>query len=168
MTHELISPAAYARQRGVSRAAVHKALKRCRIPLAAGKLDPLVADTLWKARTDPEQARRALAQQRPEAAPAGDGADKALSWRERIDRARAMRDELQLAKERGEFFPKAEVLVTWQRRISEAKTRLLAIPNRVGARTSATALRDEVLAQVDAELYEALLDLSGTRGEPDA
>ena len=62
MPHELITQAEYARRRGVTQAAVCKAVKRCRIPVIEGKLDPLVADVLWKARTDPLQQHRALGQ----------------------------------------------------------------------------------------------------------
>ena len=101
----------------------------------------------------------------PAVDPAGDPA--ARTWRERLDKAAAQRAELALARERGEFFPKADVLSTWQRRFSDVRARLLAIPNKVGGRTSAKALRDEVLLAVEEEIYEALMDVSGTRGDGD-
>jgi hypothetical protein len=96
-TRELITPAEYARRRGVSRAAVSKAIKRCHIPLVGGKLDPLVADTLWSARTDPDQQARALGQNRhqaPEsAAPLPVGPE---DWRRRLEAAQAQKAELEL------------------------------------------------------------------------
>ena len=48
---ELISPAEYARRRGVSRAAVTYAVKSGRIRLIEGKLDPEVADIQWDKNT---------------------------------------------------------------------------------------------------------------------
>src|SRR6185369_12694287 len=90
----LITRAEYARRRGVTRAAVSKAILRCRIPLTDGRLDPLVADTLWTARTDPDQARRALGQQRPPAAGPDVSAKPDVpndNWRGRREKAEAQR-----------------------------------------------------------------------------
>lgn len=107
--HELVTQAEYARRRGVSKPAVCKAIKRCRIPLIDGKLDPLVADTLWQARTDPDQQARALGQQRKDhAQPAvgqGQGAivpDPGFStWRQRKEAAEARNAELDLQEREG-------------------------------------------------------------------
>lgn len=48
---ELITPAEYARRRGVSRAAVSIAVKAGRISTIDGKIDPTVADIQWEANT---------------------------------------------------------------------------------------------------------------------
>lgn len=50
---ELISQAEYARRRGVSRQAVHKAVRAGRLSLFRGKIDPEVADQQWAAKADP-------------------------------------------------------------------------------------------------------------------
>lgn len=50
----LLSQRAYARHRGVSEAAVRRAVKDKRItPSAGGKIDPIAADRQWNASTDP-------------------------------------------------------------------------------------------------------------------
>lgn len=41
----------WARSVGISRQSAHEAIKRCEIPVTAGKVDPLVATTLYRART---------------------------------------------------------------------------------------------------------------------
>lgn len=51
MAVELITQAEYARRRGVSEAAVSKAVKAGRITLIDGKIDPAVADVQWEANT---------------------------------------------------------------------------------------------------------------------
>lgn len=54
----LMTQAAYARRRGVSAVAVHKAIKRGRITLRPdGKIDSDVADREWAENSDPGQVR---------------------------------------------------------------------------------------------------------------
>jgi hypothetical protein len=130
--HELITPAEYARRRGVSRAAVTKAILRCRIPLVDGLLDPLVADTLWKARTDPEQQRRALAQQRPHESPANLDVPHD-NWRERHEKANALRAELELQVLRGKLGSLDEMNKLLSGLASAIVQRLMSIPDRISA-----------------------------------
>jgi hypothetical protein len=113
--HELIKPAEYARRRGVTRAAVSKAILRCRIPLTDGKLDPLVADTLWQARTDPDQQARALGQQAaknaaepPPPTPEGTRGDDYSAVRMRQARADARMAELALEEREGSLVKKED------------------------------------------------------------
>ena len=58
MMANLITQAEYARRRGVSRVAVHKAVTSGRISLIDGKIDPEVADIQWARNTDHDQAAR--------------------------------------------------------------------------------------------------------------
>ncbi len=51
MAAELITQAEYARRRGVSEAAVSKAVKAGRITLIGGRIDPVIADLQWEANT---------------------------------------------------------------------------------------------------------------------
>lgn len=51
MAVELITQAEYARRRGVSEAAVSKAVKAGRISLIDGRIDPVIADAQWEANT---------------------------------------------------------------------------------------------------------------------
>ena len=54
-----ISKRAYARRRGVSDTAVHKAIKSGRIiPEPDGSIDPVKADSAWDENTDPAQQRK--------------------------------------------------------------------------------------------------------------
>lgn len=115
--HELVTQAEYARRRGVSKPAVCKAIKRCRIPLIDGKLDPLVADTLWQARTDPDQQARALGQQRkdPGQPAAGQGQSVIVpetilsTSRQRREAAEARLAEMDLAEREGTLVRREEV-----------------------------------------------------------
>jgi len=100
-------------------------------------------------------------------APPGDsvGDPPARSWRERLDRANAQVRERELEVARGEHFSRAEVAATWRRAFSEFRTRMLAVPNAIGARTTPSPTRDKILEAVDEEIRAALLQLSGA-GEP--
>ena len=131
--HELVTPAEYARRRGVTRAAVSKAILRCRIPLINGLLDPLVAETLWKARTDPDQQRRALGQQKPtEAVPAKlDGLN--TNWREQRDKAEAEIAQIELAKLKGSLVPSAENAKSASSLASAILQQMMSIPDRISA-----------------------------------
>lgn len=57
----LVSPAEYARRRGVTRQAVYKAIRTGRLTAIDGKVDPAVADAQWDANTDPVAQQRAAA-----------------------------------------------------------------------------------------------------------
>ena len=121
--HELISPAEYARRRGVSAAAVSKAIKRCRIPLIDGKLDPLVASVLWQARTDLDQQNRAMGQNRKAAdqPPARESSSAFVadgdysSIRRRRELAEARNAELDLEERLGKLVNREEVEKTGRR-----------------------------------------------------
>ena len=158
---ELISQAEYARRRGVSEAAVSKAIKRCRIPLIDGKLDPLVAETLWKARTDPHQQRRAMQQGihvsggAANALPSGLDDDDAvqtsiggrIDWRERRDRAEAKLAELDLEQQIGSLI-KAEDAERKGRQIASALVQQLeAIPERIASELGVDAAHRSKLRQ---------------------
>ncbi len=110
-TRELITQAEYARRRGATPAAVCKAIKRCGIPLFDGKVDPLVADTLWKARTDPVQQRRALGQNARKGVVEGPAPvePEAKDWYARRLAAEARLAELQLQEREGSLVARAEV-----------------------------------------------------------
>jgi hypothetical protein len=131
--HELVTPAEYARRRGVTRAAVSKAILRCRIPLTDGLLDPLVAETLWKARTDPDQQRRALGQQKPvEAAPAKSEGPN-TNWREQRDKAEAEKAQIELARLKGDLVPREENDKSASSLASAILQQMMSIPDRISA-----------------------------------
>ncbi len=151
---ELISQAAYARRRGVSEAAVSKAIRRCGIPLIEGKIDPLVADTLWRERTDPDQQRRAMAQnlKRPEA-PEPPDPEPTHDWRKRRDRAEALRAEYELAELEGALVRKDDVEKAARRLASAIVLQLSSIPDRMAAEFGAD---DALRRKIRHRLQEAL------------
>lgn len=61
MPVELITQAEYARRRGVSEAAVSKAVKAGRISLINGRIDPTIADVQWEANTRKAVGRGGIA-----------------------------------------------------------------------------------------------------------
>lgn len=144
---ELISPAEYARRRGVSRAAVTKAIRTGRITLIGDKLDPHVADVQWQRNTHPSQAiRKALAQahvRTPAAAapaspapPAPGGAerdDSYLDGRRREQLARAALAELELAEKHGRLVNAEQLRPAYQQMIVSFRTELLALPGKIKA-----------------------------------
>lgn len=134
MARELIKPAEYARRRGVSKAAVSFAIKRCDIPLVDGKLDPLVADTLWKARTDPLQQQRAMgANLRQRQSDARSTPDDDQNWRARRERAEAQIAEIELERLAGKLIEVEPAQREWSRRQSALIAGLQAIPDRIAA-----------------------------------
>lgn len=104
------SGADLARELGISRVAVHKAEKSGRISRTAeGKFDLEAAAIQYRLHTNPEQSRRALAQQ-------GQGAAAAISdplsisdYRIRKERAEAQRAEIETARLVGSVATKVDL-----------------------------------------------------------
>jgi phage terminase Nu1 subunit (DNA packaging protein) len=85
--------------------------------------------------------------------------------KERLTLAQAERAEVALARDRGELLSADEVRAEWLSVVADLKARLLALPNRVAART---ALDVTATAALDAELRAALSDLADAGAtEPD-
>lgn len=159
--HALVTVAEYAGRRGVTRAAVYKAILRCRIPTVDGKLDPLVADTLWTARTDPDQQKRSLGQKKEARGqpPAGEGATPSndWTWRNRLEAAQARRAELELMKFAGELGSLSEIDRIYGVRLAGIKVQLDALPARAAAAFGVDdAHRRKVLQWLRDELAQIL------------
>lgn len=142
----MLSPAEYAKRRGVTREAVRQAAKAGRITLVKGKVDPARADREWTERSHPGghggQNRGKRQPRRPEAGPIGglEGGEAGAtfaSMRARREGAQAELAELELARKRGEVAPLAEIraaVFTLNRR---ARDMLLALPDRLAPRLTA-------------------------------
>ena len=132
----VVSQAAFARHRGVSRQAVARAIAEGRIhALADGRIDVAIADRAWDANTDPARAA-------PPALPAGvvhprppdesaDGAPSDISYAN----ARAMHEyfkaqlaELELRVRRSELAPVAELQDAEFKVARAVRDRLLTLP----------------------------------------
>lgn len=132
---EMISVSEYARRRGVSRQTAHKAVRRCAIPLTNGLLDPLVADVLWKARTDPLQQQRSLGQNLRRMVPGADGEGPVEDndFRRRREAAEAKIAEINLAERERTLCNAAEAQRVFNRFLSALKAQMDAIPDRISA-----------------------------------
>lgn len=112
----LISPAEYARRRGVSREAVSKAIDKGRISTIAGNngrkmIDPEVADIQWAKNTDTAQAARANSPKAAAAPPSRDEPQGTAYWlaHTRREIAAANREEILEKKLRGDLVDRARV-----------------------------------------------------------
>lgn len=86
--------------------------------------------------------------------------------RARLTKAQADHKEIELAKARGEVIPAVDVAKTWGDMVIAAKARLTSIPKSVAPQVHAADDTAEVTRILDAQIAEALDELSGS-GIPD-
>lgn len=138
-----------ARELNVTRQAVHKAEKAGRISrTAGGKFDLDAAAIQYRLHTNPEQQRRALAQQ-------GQGATTAIitplgmdDWRIREQRANAERAEIELAKLKGTLVNKADLLAEMRRIAYAIGSAMDQISDRIAAECGENDTQRRKLRQV--------------------
>lgn len=140
----LLTQADYARRRGVSPVAVHKAIKSGRISLIEGKIDPEVADIQWEKNTDKVKQAAANGGRIREAentqmaallAQSSPAVEDYMHWKTRRERAEAIRSEQDQEREANNLVYKDSI--------------------ERGAKTAARLLRDQFLslpARIAAEL----------------
>jgi len=175
-----MSLAAYGRRRGVSTPAVSKAVTDGRLRDSVTRVrgapkiaDPELADREWDANTQPRVDHMPAAPApAPGAAPGPADYHASRALREaaaaRRETAQAELAELELAERRGELVPAEAARNDVIAAFSLVKTRLLAVPSRVGQRLPHVAA--EVVPVVDELIREALEELAsrgggGDRGE---
>lgn len=151
-----MSQAEYARHRGVSRAAVHKAVHGGRIPLAAdGRIDLVMADAAWRANTDPSKpGKPVVTLPAGHEVPAGfEQLQSPISFHD----AKALREYnlaclsgLELRQKKGELVEAAEVRDIAFRAARAARDLILAAPDRLAPLV--TGLTDQ------AEVHRVLRD----------
>ena len=156
-----ITKSAYAKRRGVSPAAVTKALKTGRIKeLPDGTIDPDEADAMWEANSKTSVATPQTSAARPKTQAATD-ARQADYHEERALHEAAKRElaELRLAEERGELVRRASLRRAIFDAAREVRNRLLSIPARVAPLVAGES--DIVACQklIGDEIQEALEDL---------
>jgi phage terminase Nu1 subunit (DNA packaging protein) len=160
----LMNQAEYAKHRGVSRVAVHQAVKAQRISLIDGKIDPAVADIQWSANT------RARAPASPGQTPtdngatvdpdAGDDGRGYWSARSRREKAEASMAEMKHEEMQGTLIKADAVRSAWSAKITGARDALLQIPSRIAPVLAAETDLARVTALLEAELRQALSELS--------
>lgn len=145
----LITQAEYARHRGVSQAAVKKAVDTKRLTLVNGKIDRDRADKEWAAKTDPRQVRKPSAKLPTVEQIAGEkGIDIAEASRllelEKLRKLKAENDRIE-----GKTLDAEDVRKTWERHRESVKNRLLLTPSKVPP-----SCREQVEKEIRAALEE--------------
>jgi len=176
----LMTQAQYAEHRGVSRVAVHKAIKDQRISTIDGKIDPAVADIQWaansRARAPSSPAAAASAGSRPSGGsrPAASAPDPGAPlngdllenpddyWvsRGRREAAEAEMAELKLAEQRGQLIQVKAVESVWSNALAGMREHLLQIRSRLGPLLANESDTFKVEQMLEAEHNAALQMLS--------
>lgn len=160
----LISQAEYAKHRGVSEAAVSKAIKAGRISLIDGKIDAVAADAQWA-----RNSRVRASAGRPPAQPKGDvldgldekpGADDYWNSRSRREAAEAELAEIALAEKNGEVIQVKAVEAVWAQSLAAVREHLLQLRARLAPLLAAESDQFKVDQLLEAEHHAALMLLS--------
>jgi hypothetical protein len=171
---KLMTQAEYAKHRGVSGVAVHKAVKAGRISTIDGKIDPAVADIQWEKNTrarvmprKPESgqsdAGAPVAAASPSEPPPEGKADDYWDARSRRETAEAAIAEMKEAEMRGLLIRADAVRSALATRISGTRDALLQIPSRLAPVLAAESDMERVIEILEAELRQALSQLSELR-----
>ncbi len=163
----LMTQSEYAKHRGVSRVAVHHAIRDSRIMLIDGKIDPNVADIQWAANTR-ARVRNAGSDPAPIAPlPAGPivagDAEPRISYEEarrRRELAEASIAEMKQAELSGDLIRTDAVRAAWAGKITSTRDALLQIPARLSPQLAAESDLVAVTALLEGEIRMVLSDLS--------
>lgn len=166
---------AYARRRGVTPAAVRKAIKSGRISIQNGKIDPALADAQWRGNTDESKPRNSVSgnpggpSRTPMVPPmpAFGAPGQALPRTGGYAAARAVREtyearlrELDYKVRTGELVPVDRVRVVAFNASRRARDLLLAIPDRVSAVVAGLTDASEVHRVLSEEIRRVCEELS--------
>jgi hypothetical protein len=152
----LVSIREYARRRGVSDTAVHKAIESGRITTVSGKIDPEAADKQWAENTNPAY--------HPSRAPQSSGNDAKHSYQS----SRAMREayeaalkKLEYEERSGKLISAAQVEVEAFNAARIARDILLTIPHRVAPQIIGKSDISEIEKILRKEIIGGLAGLTG-------
>src|SRR5438552_16385617 len=166
---------AYARRRGVTPAAVRKAIKSGRISIVNGKVDPDLADAQWRASTDESKPRNSVSgspggQSGASVAPplpAWGAGGNALPRTSGYAAARAVREtydarlrELDYKVRTGELVSVDAVRVVAYNTARRSRDLLLAIPDRISAVLAGLSETSEVHRVLSEEIRRVCEELS--------
>ena len=170
----LLSLRAYAKHRGVSLAAVQKAIRSARITTTeSGSIDSDRADAEWNAKTRPGQKRadrpEAVANVAPFVEPSrSDSGNGGLDY----FRARAVREnylarlaKIEFEEKTAKLISRDEVQVAAFTKARTVRDNLLNIPDRLAATLAAESDSDKVHQMLTEEIRKALDDLAGPNGD---
>lgn len=183
---ELLSQRGYARRRGVSQAAVWKAIRDGRISTVAGKINPKTADREWAENTDRSKPRNSISgdpnRRRRRGEPSapmdldasseqtgiplrnGSGVEASSYAEARAKREACLAEKarLDLELQMGTLVRADEVRRAAFNAARQARDQLIALPPRVAAIIAATDKPEEVRRILDEEIEKICLELSGT------
>ncbi len=164
-----LSLRAYAKHRGVTEAAVRKAIKQGRITKnPSGKINPKIADNEWNKNTDPAQIKAAIAEEKPDYSQnsaqypnqnsiAGPSYQQSRAIKEAYS-AKLIR--LQFEKESKKLISVDDVKVVAFNTARMTRDRILNIPDRVIPQLVGKTNIFEMKEILKAELIKALEELS--------
>jgi len=173
-----LSLRAYAKHRGVSLAAVQKAIKAGRVTTTAdGKIDPDIADNQWKSRTDPakqQRKRKATPAPPPEpeapSAPAEDGGAEPEASPDDYWKSRAAREyweselsRLKAGREKGNLIVREAAEKAWGGMVVATRTKALYLPAQLANRLAAESDPVEIEQILKDAIYRLLSELSEYR-----
>lgn len=162
-----VSANAYAKHRGVSAAAVMRAIREGRLPTAAVQresgrwdVDVELADAEWLQNTDTGQGAPAHAKNRPSELemPAQDG-DQPLTYAEaraQHERFKARLAQLELEEREGKLVDAAEVRKEAFRTARVVRDAMMNLPDRIAAELAAESNQFKVHQKLTKEIRRAL------------
>ncbi|TCS37474.1 hypothetical protein EDC30_104278 [Paucimonas lemoignei] len=168
---ELITKAAYARRRGVSPAAVTKAVKSGRITEIDGKIDPDVADIQWSRNTDVAQSARTSDSilksptSTKESRQEGQEDSAILVARTRTEIARAELFEIEIAEKRGTLVLAEGVKKAAFEKARIVRSALEGLPDRLAPVLAAETDPARCHQLMMAEIKRVLRELAAGEGE---
>ena len=164
---ELISQREYARRRGISNVAVHRAVVSGRISTVDGKIDPEVADREWRENTDQSKPRNRITGRPKQARTPGEPSEPMELGGARggprpppatpgparpAKSAQAQLVRLELEAKRGALVRADEVRLGAFNMARKARDQLIALPERVSALLAATGDALEVQRILEEEI----------------
>lgn len=175
----LLTQAEYAKHRGCSPVAVHKAVKAGRISLIDGKIDPAVADIQWaqntRARVTARPVPAADAPAAPTAPPpsqdapdARPGDDDYWQSRSRREAAEASMAELKRDELLGDLIRVSAVRAAMINAYATLREAILNLPARLAPQLAAESDTAAIQTLLHAELHSALTTLAGASSKIDA
>ena len=160
-----LSIRAYARHRGVTEAAVRKAIRQGRVSKGKnGKINPKIADKEWNKNTDPAQIKAEVAEEKPDYSQ--NSAPNSISGPS-YQQSRAIKEaygakllRLQFEKESKKLISTDDVKVSAFNAARMTRDRILNIPDRVIPQLVGKTDIFEMKEILKAELIKALEELS--------
>jgi phage terminase Nu1 subunit (DNA packaging protein) len=133
------------------------------LDLTHGRISQLHSDGILPVGGSLDECRVAYIRWLRSRAPKGGGSPDLNAERARLAAAQAGKTELDLAERRGELLDVDVVASLWARLVTEAKTRVLSLPNKIAPRLIGCT-RESARALLEMELHAALRGISESAG----